>query len=453
MSKNAAHFKIAYIGGGSRNWAPSLMSDLALAPSLSGEIALFDIDTAAAAANIAVGNSIFGHRDAASRFKVDAVPRLGDALAGAAFVVLSIEPGPITMRYADLEIPRKYGIMQPVGDTTGPGGILRSLRAVPLYEGFAHEIMGACPEAWVINYTNPMTVCVAALYAAEPSIKAFGCCHEVAGTQERLAGLASKWLSVPAPSRREIRLDVSGVNHFTFTTSASWNGVDLLAKLREEIANPGFFADRSDAAGRRKAEEKWFESDGLIACDFLRTFGVLGAAGDRHLSEFVPWYLTSEEDLARWGIVLTPYEWRVRRMESLSTRAQDAALKPSGEEGVDMMRALLGITPHVGNVNVPDRGQVTGLPEGAIVETYAGFEKDSVVPIAASALPPTLAAHVRHIAQVQAATLEAARKKDRDLALQALLLDPLVRIPTDRARRMLDEMLMHVKDYLPGWNL
>jgi alpha-galactosidase/6-phospho-beta-glucosidase family protein len=429
------------------------MSDLALCPRLSGEISLFDIDAKAAEANVAVGASIFGHRNAVSHFSVRAVDSLRGALEGASFVVLSIEPGPTELRYADLEIPRKYGILQPVGDTTGPGGLLRSLRAVPIFEGFAHEIMAVCPDAWVINYTNPMSVCTAALYAAEPAIKAFGCCHEVAGVQARLAELVSTWHSVPAPPRKEIWLEISGLNHFTFAVSAEWNGVDLLKRLREEISRPDFFKDRTEKALTRREEERWFESDGLIALDFLRNFGALGAAGDRHLAEFVPWYLTSEEDLWRWGVVLTPYEWRVRRMRSLSSRAADEPLAPSGEEGAWQIRALLGLGPLVTNVNLPNRGQVWGLPEGTVVETNARFDARGVHPICPADLPSLLLGHIRGIAQVQAATLRAAKEKDRGLALQALLCDPLVRIQTGRARLMFDEMLDYAKDWLPGWGL
>jgi alpha-galactosidase/6-phospho-beta-glucosidase family protein len=450
---DTARIKIAYIGGGSRGWAPHLMSDLALSPHLSGEISLYDIDVEAARANVTVGRAIFGHKDALARFSVAAVERLDDALEGADFVVISIEPGPITMRYADLEIPRAFGIHQPVGDTTGPGGIMRALRTIPIFEGFAHGIMARCPKAWVINYTNPMTLCVSTLYAAEPAIKAFGCCHEVFGTQERLASLVAQWRSVPLPARREIELEIAGVNHFTFAASARWNGSDLFPDLTRMIGEPGFFSDHSSAARRRKKKEQWFESDGLIAFDLLRCFGVLGAAGDRHLAEFVPWYLQGEKELQRWGVVLTPYEWRARRMKTASRRAPGDPLTASGEEGVAQMHALLGFSRLVTNVNVPNRGQADWLPAGAVVESYAAFERESLSTMKAAALPQPLGSHVRHICQVQRATLESGLARDPDGAFRTLLEDPLVRIPTDRARAMFGKMLAYTKDYLPGWKL
>jgi alpha-galactosidase len=222
---------------------------------------------------------------------------------------------------------------------------MRALRSVPVKAHYAHLVMKYCPRAWVINYTNPMTLCTAAFYAAEPRIKAFGCCHEVFGTQGFLSGLVQKWYGVRRPKRHEIVLDIAGVNHFTFATAASWRGRDLFPRLRRMVAARGAFADKTSAARARKKKGQWFGSEKLIALDFFRRFGALGAAGDRHLAEFVPWYLGSEKELHRWGVVLTPYAWRLARGRRgrRSTTYSRATLNPSGEEGVAQMMALLGL--------------------------------------------------------------------------------------------------------------
>jgi len=313
--------------------------------------------------------------------------------------------------------------------------------------------MELCPEAWVINYTNPMTLCTAALYAAEPDIKAFGCCHEVFGTQHYLAGLVEKWFRVPRPRRQEIALDIAGVNHFTFATAASWNGSDLWPRLRAMAAGDRLFADRSRTAAARARKGEWFSSDKLIALDFLRRFDALGAAGDRHLAEFVPWYLTSERELHRWGVVLTPYAWRLARSRShrRSTTYNRATLNPSGEEGVAQMCALMGLAPLDTNVNLPNRGQMAGVQPCAVVETYAQFRRGTVTPLVARPLPEGVAQLVRRIVAVQQMTLQAAMERDRDLAFQAMLNDPLVSIPTDKAWRMFNEMVRYTKAMLPGW--
>ena len=454
MQPEKCAIKIAYIGGGRRSWAHHLMRDLELCPQLTGELALYDIDFRAAQTNVKGANAIFSHPDAVTSFHTVATRHAREALRGADFVVMSIEPGPIAMRYADLAIPAAFGIAQTVGDSTGPGGLLRALRTVPTYEDYARQIMTYCPRAWVINYTNPMTLCTAALYAAAPRIQAFGCCHEVFGTQNILADRVAKWFRVPRPDRREIVLDISGVNHFTFATSASWNGRDLFAQLRRETAAPGCFRNRAATARTFVREGKFFHSVDLVKLDFFRRFGVLGAAGDRHLVEFVPWYLQNEQALHRWGLVLTPYSYRLQRARnSRKPFVTPARLQPSGEEGVAQMLALLGIEPLDTNVNLPNRGQNPDLPRGAVTESYAQFRRGSVRPVVAGPLPPALASHVRHITDNQQTILQAARTRDVDLAFQALLNDPLVHLPTDQAWKMFNQMLHHTRAMLPGWKI
>lgn len=447
--------KIAYIGGGSTLWAKHLMSDLALCPHLTGHVALYDIDRAAAEHNVKVGDALFSHRDARTKFKVSAPKTVAGALKGADFVVLSLEPGPVQLRYADLAIPEKYGIIQTVGDTTGPGGLVRALRTIPIKAWYAHKVMEYCPEAWVINYTNPMTLSTAAMYAAEPGIKAFGCCHEVFGTQRMLARRVKKAFGASV-DREDIKLDIAGLNHFTFASSATWDGNDLFPVLREYCSRRGFFGDKTGNALRRKKTSAVFDCDSLIAFDFFRNFGVLGAACDRHLAEFVPWYLTTEKELHRWGVVLTPFscrkEW-ARRPRPKPADILKQPLRPSGEEGVDQMLALVGVGMLDTNVNLPNEGQMSELPTGAVVETNARFRRDSLKPIVAEPLPDGVNALVARVVNVQEMTLEAAIEKDTQWAFEALLNDPLVNISPDKAWKMFMEMLRYTKRMLPGWRV
>jgi len=453
--------KIAYIGGGSRYWARMVMTDLALTPELTGEIALYDIDHAAALENVERASAIYGHPDARTTFSVNAYRAPEEALRGADFVILSILPGPMQMFANDLDIPKRYGILQTVGDTTGPGGISRALRTVPIYEAYAHLIIDFCPEAWVINYTNPMTLCTAALYAAVPEIKAFGCCHEVFGTQALLAELVHREYDVATPPREEIKTDVAGVNHFTFVPRATWRGEDLYPLLYRAMDQPGFWDDRTAWSEEAKRTGRWFSSQHLIAFDFLRNFGVLGAAGDRHLVEFVPWYLTSEAALHRWGVILTPSSYRLGTWQppqnapgvAAATQEDAAGLRHSGEEGVQQMLALLGVAPLDTNVNLPNMGQIPELPIGTVIETNAQFRHDSLTPLVSAPLPEGLLTLVRRIVDVQALTLEAALERDPDLAFQALLADPLNRIAPDRAREMFEELLRANHAMLPDWAL
>ena len=185
---------IAYIGGGSRGWAWALMSDLASEEKLSGEVRLYDIDHAAARQNEVIGNRLSGYKDIKGDFRYKAVGTLKEALDGADFVVISILPGTFDEMASDVHAPEQYGIYQSVGDTVGPGGIVRALRTLPMYIEFAEGIKKYCPNAWVINYTNPMSLCVWFLYTVFPEIKAFGCCHELFATKELIASFVAERL-------------------------------------------------------------------------------------------------------------------------------------------------------------------------------------------------------------------------------------------------------------------
>ncbi len=448
--------KIAYLGGGSRLWARALLRDLALSAHLDGELVLFDLNAAAARKNVLVGEDIFARPEARSRLHVRAARTLPDALRAADAVVISTEPGPVTMRYADLVIPARHGILQTVGDTTGPGGLLRALRAIPDYLEFGEAISRHCPRAWVINYTNPMTLCTATLHAAFPGIRAFGCCHEVLGVRERLAADVARWLDLAAPPREEIELDIAGLNHFTWATAARWRGIDLFPWLAQDAARSAARRDATALARKNRAREQWFESPGLVALDLFRRYGALGAAGERHLVEFLPEYLRDEPTLHRWGIVATPYAWRLRHRqgpdETLAALRRQP-LKPSGEEGVRLLEALTGHGSIVTSVNLPNAGQMPGLPSGAIVETNARFSAGQIAPLVPRRLAPAAESRVRQIAEVQAQVLHAARTRDISAAFNALVADPLCARPIDDAWRMFSEMLAHARAHLRGWKL
>jgi len=456
QSDRSREVRIACIGGGGRRWAREMIVDMALCPQLSGHIALYDVNFAAARRNAQWATDVFAREDALSTFTASAHRKLAAALRGADFVVIAIQPGPISMMASDIDIPRQYGVLHTVGDTAGPAGVVRALRSVPLYMEYAHQVMAECPNAWVINLTNPMALCVAALYAAEPRIKAIGYCHEVMYAKRNLAKMIARCRGGKVAHWREIEMDYCGVNHFVLATAASWQAEDLFPMLREHMAQEGFFDDRSAVAQERKGAGRYFEGDGLVAFDLLRRFGVFGAAGDRHLVEFLPWYLTSEEALHRWGVLLTPASYRLASRPDDRTGErpeQPAQLRRSDQEYPDQMLALLGMGDIRAAANVPNRGQVADWPLGAVIETNALYRHDAVEPTVTRPLPPICSGWQKRIIEQHQATLEAAVTRDRDLAFQAICHDPLVRIPTDCAWEMLNEMLAATRDMLPGWDL
>ena len=188
-NKKADDIKIAYIGGGSRDWAIQLMKDLACEENLSGTIKLYDIDKEAAYENEIIGNKITERNDSKGKWRYKTVDKIDEALIDSDFVIISILPGTFKEMSVDVHAPEKHGIYQSVGDTTGPGGISRALRTVPIYIEFAEKIKRYSPNAWVINHTNPMALCTRTLYEIFPEIKAFGCCHEVFSTQNLLKNM------------------------------------------------------------------------------------------------------------------------------------------------------------------------------------------------------------------------------------------------------------------------
>jgi len=447
--------QIAYLGGGSRGWAHDLFRDLALQEHLHGEIVLYDLDHAGSEANAALGARVFAHEQARARFAVRAEPDLDAALDGADLVVISIEPGPIEARYADLVVPERHGILQTVADTTGPGGILRAVRCREPFREFAAAVRRCCPDAWVVNYTNPMTLCVELLYAEFPGIKAIGCCHEVFGLQTWFQRRIPRWFDADEPARNAIRLDVFGVNHFTWANAATWRGHDLMPLLAEEVERRGFF-EALDAS--EDTELDLAKRDGpnrFIGLDFFRRFGVPGAAGDAHLVEFVPWYLESDASLARMGLRRKTYDWRLERDREKRERGTvdpDAPLERSCEEGVETMAALAGCEDFTTNVNLPNRGQIAWLPDAAVVETNVCFRADEALPLTTGTPPLPVQSLVRRVVDVQQATLGGLLGENVDAIYAALLCDPLVtRRRPDQVLRMWDEMREACAEWLPGW--
>ena len=450
--------KIAYIGGGSRGWAWGLMSDLALSEDISGEVYLYDIDNEASKANEIIGNMYNNCDGAKSKWSYKAVETAKEALTGADFVIISILPGTFDEMESDVHTPEKYGIYQPVGDTTGPGGIVRAMRTIPMFEEIAENIKKYSPNAWVINYTNPMTLCVKTLYRVFPEIKAFGCCHEVFGTQKLLASMVEEYLGKKA-TREEIKVNPIAVNHFTWLTSAKYQGIDLFPYYKQ-------FCEKYADGLPTQTDNNWmnnhFACAGKVTFDLFKRFGYISAAGDRHLAEFCEgkWYLSSPERVNEMKFALTPVSWRkkdlkdrLEKSRKLLSGEMQPTLTATGEEGVNQIRALLGLSDLVTNVNIPNRGQIPNLPIGAIVETNAIFRTDEISPVFAGEIPTSIYPLVSRICAEQEAVFEAIAERDIEKIFNAFASDPLVTCDIDSARKMFDEMVENTKKYLTDYNI
>ncbi|MCL2266954.1 MAG: alpha-glucosidase/alpha-galactosidase [Treponema sp.] len=453
MSKE--NLKICYIGGGSRNWAWVLMQDLAYEKEIRGTIELYDLKTDDAKTNEIIGNKLMdAHNPGQWKFRANS--SLEDALKGSDFVIISILPGDFENMAVDVHAPEKYGIYQSVGDTAGAGGINRAIRTIPQFRKIAQEIKKHAPLAWVINYTNPMSLCTHTLYREFPEIKAFGCCHEVFNTQKLLikvleeAGLAG----ADTIRREEIKVNVLGINHFTWMDSASWKDIDIFPVYKK-------FADKYAGTGYKQAAPKDADEDALlrlklfgstdkVKIDLFRRYGLIAAAGDRHLAEFCPhsWYLSSPQTAESWGFALTPVSWRITDREKLKVKAAayrdgTQVLNPvqSGEEGIKIIKALSGHGDIVTNVNLPNRGQMPDFPLGAIVETNAVFGRDNIHPVVTKGLTSEIRALTMPHTLAQQGLIEAVFENDMEKAFRVFSHDSAVhKLPLADARTLFNEM-------------
>ncbi|MBS5062408.1 MAG: alpha-glucosidase/alpha-galactosidase [Hungatella hathewayi] len=451
--------KIAYIGGGSHAWAWVFMTDLARDEQVSGTVRLYDIDGEAARNNEKIGNRLFAREDVKGDWKFETKDSLKDALTGADFVVISILPGTFDEMSVDVHLPETYGIYQSVGDTAGPGGLVRALRTIPMYVEIAEAIKEYCPKAWVINYTNPMSLCVKTLYRVFPEIKAFGCCHEVFGTQKVLRDICQQEMGLSGIERDEIVVNVQGINHFTWFTSASYQGIDLFPVYRK-------FVEEHFEEGFNEPDRNWmngtFNCAHRVKFDLFQRYGAIAAAGDRHLAEFMPGdeYLKNPETVESWKFALTTVDWRKERQAEKNAQAlrlasgeEELELKETGEEGIHLIKALCGLGLVISNVNIPNgAGQLANLPTSAVVETNAVFSRDSIRPIAGGAMSEEILGLTMPHVENHERILKAALNCDFKLALEAFMEDPLVkgRISRDDGERLLKEMIRGTARFLPG---
>ncbi|MBA4686258.1 MAG: alpha-glucosidase/alpha-galactosidase [Candidatus Galacturonibacter soehngenii] len=460
-NKKVKDVNIAYIGGGSRGWAWSFMTDLALEPDMSGTIRLYDIDHEAAKANEIIGNKISNMEGVVGKWNYTTVDSLQDALTDIDFIIISILPGTFDEMDSDVHYPERYGIYQSVGDTAGPGGMIRALRTIPMFVEIANAVKEYAPKAWVINYTNPMTLCVKTLYHVFPQIKAFGCCHEVFGTQKVLKTICEEKLGIKDIPRNEINVNVLGINHFTWFDSASYQGLDLFPMYLE-------YVEENYENGLDEKDANWLNY--MFACkhrvkfDLFKRYGLIAAAGDRHLAEFMPGdeYLKNPKTVEDWEFGLTTVEWRKKDLQTRLEKSKKLVegeelveLKASGEEGILLIKALCGLKRVVSNVNIPNScSQINNLSNSVVVETNALFEKDAIRPIYAGSIPQDVLELIKPHVENHELILEAALTCNIDLVKQAFLNDPLIkgRVNEKQVKEMVNTMIQNTLQYLPkGW--
>ncbi|MBV9545774.1 MAG: hypothetical protein JOY61_15495 [Chloroflexi bacterium] len=436
-----AKTRICFVGGGSYNWMPKLLGDLALTPELAGTVVLHDINPQAMQDIEQYGRKAFA--STGSDWTIETTTDLDRALHGAEFVVVTITTGGLETMQLDLEIPEKYGIYQSVGDTVGPGGLSRALRNVPVMANLAQAMERNCPDAWMLNLTNPMTV-LTRVVSMTSNIKVVGLCHELFGVRGAL-------MRIFGVNVEDFQYRVVGVNHLIWILDMTIRGQDGLQMVRDWMAS----GQQLPTAPNRGDWHEPFRDNWKLKLAMFELYDALPAAGDRHLAEFFPYWLTPATDYgAEYGVGLTKIPHRRQQVASAREAVREAlegefpGLSRSHEATADIVSAVANGRSVRTIVNLPNTGQVDELPRGAVVETLAEMTSAGAFPHAVGKIPlgvlSTLQPHVVN----QELIVQASLTGDYKLALQAMVNDPLVH-DQKTARALLDDLLEAHADLLP----
>ncbi|MEU6711005.1 alpha-glucosidase/alpha-galactosidase [Nonomuraea sp. NPDC046802] len=394
--------KIVFLGAGSVEFTQGLLTDLVALPDLGElEVALHDIHPERLATAEAAAHVIAEGRSVAITAHLD----LRRALEGADFAINMIQVGMIEATRVDFEVPARYGLRQTIADTIGVGGIFRALRTFPALERIARAMAEVCPDAWLLNYTNPMAMNVWYLAAATPVRNVVGLCHSIYWTAHDLAEL----VGVPY---EEVSYLAAGVNHQSWMLRFESGGEDLYPRLDEAIArDPGLL--------RR------------VRVDMYRRLGYYPTETSEHSAEYVPWYLHDEAEIERLRIPVGAYlgisEDNVRQYEA--TRDALSAGKPITVEGTmeyapQIIHSITTGTSRVVYGNVQNRGLVGNLPEGCVVEVPCVADALGVRPLAVGDLPAQCAALNRAYVNVNELTVRAVTEGRPEHVLHAMMADP-----------------------------
>jgi len=374
--------KIVIIGAGSHVFSRHLITDILSYPELrDSTISLMDINQERLDLITAFTKRLVKQYRFKTRIESTTDRRV--ALEGADYVIVSIRVGGLEAYKLDLEIPAKYGVIQGIGDTIGPGGVFYGLRHIPTILDTCYDMEDLCPEAWFINYTNPMAMICWAIndYA---NIKSVGLCHSVQGTTAELA----RYIGAPVD---ELSYWVAGINHMAWFLELKWRGQDAYPILREKFKDPSVYM-REDA--------HWAGAD-IVRVEIFKAFGYFNTESSQHMSEYVPYFRKRPELLKRFKLI-DPVE-RLDRMEKnrikqdeelkrLIVKGHKFHLERSREYCSYIIHSIETGVPRRINGNVKNSGLITNLPYGCCVEVPCLVDKRGIHPCYVGDLPPQCAA-------------------------------------------------------------
>ena len=426
--------RVVLVGAGSVEFTRNLLGDLLAYPELrDASIVLHDIDpdrlrtaqrmAAWTAGALGARPTIETHLDRRA------------ALAGADVVIDTIQVGGARATQVDFDIPARYGLRYTINDTINVGGVMRGLRTIPVVLGIVRDMEEVCPDAWFLNYTNPMAMLVRAV-AERSEVRTVGLCHSVFWTIDTLAG----YLGLP---REEVDHVSAGVNHLAFLLRLEHRGRDLYPDLRAFVAS-GKVPDTD-----------------LVRAELFRRLGLYLTESSEHHAEYNPWFIPKGDSVERYHIPIGEYLDRVAHNldEYAETKRRLDAGEPfeieqSGEYAAIIVHSLLTGEPARIVANVPNRGAlISNLAADACVEVPALADGTGVWPVSVGALPPQCAAYVGPAVDTQALTVRAALHEDRDAIYHAVMQDPMIQasLTLDQVWSLTDELIEAEAEWLPAW--
>ena len=437
--------KITFMGAGSTVFARNVIGDCLCTENLrDATFALYDIDGQRLKESEQILEAMRRAKGGFGRIECYLGPEnRRHALRGADFVVNAIQVGgyePCTV--IDFEIPKKYGLRQTIADTLGIGGIMRALRTIPVMEDFARDMADVCPDAWLLNYTNPMAM-LTGYMLRYTGVKTVGLCHSVQVCSETL--LRNLGMEDRLEGRQE---KIAGINHM------SW-----LLEIRDRAGND-LYPEIKERMGAKMADPDFYDK---VRLDYIRHFGYYCTESSEHNAEYNPFYIKRHypELIERYNIPLDEYPRRcvnqIRSWKDDFANITEESLRDhtrSNEYASHIMEAIAGgKTISIGG-NVLNRGGlISNLPQEACVEVPCLVNRAGVQPCFVGALPVQCAAMNMTNINVQLLTIEAARTRKRDHIYQAAMLDPhtAAELSIDDIRAMVDELIEAHGDYLPRY--
>ena len=436
--------RIVLVGAGSAQFGVGTVADILMSKVLSGgTIVLHDINPKSLemvhrACQMAI-------EEMKLEFSLEATTSRPDALKGADFVIVSIEVGDrFKLWEQDYEIPRKHGSRQIYGENGGPGGLFHSLRIIPPIIEICKDVEKICPNAWVINFSNPMSrICLAIKRKFGTRVKAVGLCHEIAFAESYLP----KMLDTPFSN---LQIKAGGLNHFGILLEVKYKdtGRDAYPDIREKAEAYFDTVRASDEISYNRADKSL-----ALIMEILRIYNYLPYTHDSHFGEYIQWawecadqkHVREFYDIYKLFCLEQP-----KQLERMVEQKESANmwLTPSGERAIPIIEGIMTDSKHYElSVNLPNEGIIENLPQDLVVECPATVDKNGVHGLELGEIPSGLAGLMRNQATVQDLTVEAALTGSKQRALEALLADPAID-SLSSAKKMLYEVLQLQGEYL-----